>query len=640
MKEDIAKAKIEYELEYEKFKEKAEECEYAYKKHACKGSVYDFLIKREFSSSGENLHIAEALWVLALKRLLVIFNPLGILGPTEVSYAPYGVSPSRDNHVETREIPKVGPVEEYLLTHLNPIEKIIFERAFNQHKESLCMTALLSLLSHMDFPVAVSREYTEYETKTGDETERVKREKRLVFAKNPHFKTDVMLNENAHDLGSLYALFAFESLETKKILEIMEDSDSQGGIPVYAASLIDPTVASMDPAEFMTRPIPLLSKRPTAGIKIASLQDQEQVEKSTSPQDKYSPKVIKKYLDQHVIQDKYSHKAIKKYLDQHVIGQEKAKTLMSLVFRDHYKRINGQSNLPKANVLCIGPSGSGKTLTIEKSTEYLDLAYCIFNAASLTPAGYEGASVSEIFFNLYTNANCDIEKAQKGVVALDEIDKLGQGDGDSLQFRQSVQSELLKMVEKGEISFEYGAGPKKETISLKTDHILFVALGHFEKLWRNNAKVQQTHSIGFVSDKPLLDPELRPAPKSSPQFSSEDLIECGMKREFLRRFSARVIFNPVDIDMLLELFERRVVFFQEEFRQDGSDLEFSLDAKRFLIENTLKEGTGMSALDQKLYEILANLRFNIENYKGSKCVISLETLKTEEVEVIPLGNRY
>ncbi|WP_240329516.1 hypothetical protein [Helicobacter suis] len=110
-----------------------------------------------------------------------------------------------------------------------------------------------------------------------------------------------------------------------------------------------------------------------------------------------------------------------------------------------------------------------------------------------------------------------------------------------------------------------------------------------------------------------------------------------MKREFLRRFSIRVIFDPVNIDMLLELFERRVVFFQEEFRQNGSELEFSLDAKRFLIENALNDGTGMSALDQKLYEILANLRFNIENYKGSKCVITQETLTTEKVEVVPLN---
>ncbi|WP_163535122.1 AAA family ATPase [Helicobacter suis] len=343
--------------------------------------------------------------------------------------------------------------------------------------------------------------------------------------------------------------------------------------------------------------------------------DQEQVEKSTSPQDKYSPK------------------AIKKYLDRFVFGQENPKERISLALSDHYKRINGQSNLPKANVLCIGPSGSGKTLTIEKAAEYLDIPYCIFNAASLSPSGYTGASVSEIFFNLYTNANCDIEKAQKGVVALDEIDKLGQGGGDSLQFRQSVQSELLKMVEKGEISFEYGAGLKKETISLKTGHILFICLGCFEKISHSNIKVRQTHPIGFLSDK--LPPDSKP-PQFSDVISDDDLVKCGMKPEFLRRFSYQVVFNPVDKNMLAKLFERHVVPFQEEFKQNGSDLEFRSDAKTLLIKQALEKGTGMSALDRRLREVLAKPRFNIEKYKGFMCVITCNTLNTGDVEVIPL----
>nr|WP_240329636.1 AAA family ATPase [Helicobacter suis] len=581
-------------------------------------------MKQEFLN--RNFYIAEALWVLALERLLVIFNPLGILGQTEVSYAPYA-----DDYVKTREIPKLGQVGEYLLTRLSFVEKLIFERAFNQHEESLCMTALLSLLSHMDFPVAVSREYTEYRVAIRGETEYFKKEGRLVFAKNPHFKPDMPLNENAHDLGSLYALFAFGSLEKEAIIKIMEYSNSQDNIPAYAAPLITPL------APFMTLLSPLQTEESTNILLIKT-----PVKGLSFSQDKNSPKTIGEYSDQKIRQedakeridfteestkpqDKYSPKAIKKYLDQHVIGQEKAKKRMGLVFSDHYKRIKEQSSMQKNNALCIGPSGSGKTFLIEKAAEYLDIPYCIFNAASLSPSGLSGADVSEIFVTLYTNASYDIEKAQRGVVVLDEIDKLGQrGDGDE-NLAQRVQNELLKVVERGEVCFAYNT----ETISLRTDNILFVGLGHFEKLWRDNAKVQQTHSIGFISDK------LLPVSKS-PQFSSEDLMECGMKREFLRRFSVRVIFDPVDIDMLAKLFDRRVMPYQEEFGQNGSELEFSLDAKRFLIENALKEGTGMSALDQKLHEVLANLRFNIENYKGSKCVITIETLKTGDVEVIPL----
>ncbi|WP_240329515.1 AAA family ATPase [Helicobacter suis] len=523
VKEDIAKAKIEYELQYkeakkreaekeaERKREKAEKAEYR-AKHEHESSVYHFLIDREFLRG--NFYIAEALWVLALERLLAIFNPLGMLEQTEFFEPEGGYADDDDFYYEPDEfadnsptlfvkkkVHKIGLVEEYLLTRLSHAEKIIFERAFNQHEESLCMTALLSLLSHMDFPVAVSREHTEYEIETGGETKHLKREGRLVFARNPHFKPNVFLNESAHDLGSLYALFTFvNSIYAKEaIIKIMEYSNSQDNISAYAAPLIVPL------APFITPLSPLQAEKSTNGEYSEQQIRQEDAkermdftEESTKPQDKYSPK------------------AIKRYLDHYVIGQEKAKKQMSLVFRDHYKRINGQSNLPKANALCIGPSGSGKTFLIEKAAEYLDIPYCIFNAASLSPSGYKGAYVSEIFFNLYTKANCDIEKTQKGVVVLDEIDKLGQGTDDVLKFRQSVQEELLKVVEKNEICFEYGTGKGKETISLKTNNILFVALGHFEKLWRGNAKVQQTHSIGFISNKPLLDPQLRPAPKSSP----------------------------------------------------------------------------------------------------------------------------
>ncbi|WP_235852417.1 AAA family ATPase [Helicobacter mehlei] len=312
-------------------------------------------------------------------------------------------------------------------------------------------------------------------------------------------------------------------------------------------------------------------------------------------------------------QDKYSPKAIKSYLDQFVIGQENAKKQMSLVFSDHYKRIQGQSGLEKANAICIGPSGSGKTFLIEMATQYLDIPYCLVNAASLTPTGYRGEETNQMFAMLYNNADKNIEKAEQGVLVLDEIDKLGQGGWSDKEWRQGVQNELLKVIEKGIVSFEYGNGSNKQTISLKTDHMLFIVLGHFEKLWKNN----QSH-------------------QKLPKITNENLIECGMKREFLRRFCVRVIFEPVDIDMLTELLDRRLKPFQEEFFKAGSALEFSPEAKRFLVKNALKEGVGMSGLDQKLHELLMPLRFDLEDYNGLKCVINGETLENGEVFVEPL----
>ncbi|BEG57353.1 hypothetical protein NHP21005_10410 [Helicobacter sp. NHP21005] len=470
----------------------------------------------------ENYYIAEALWVWALEHLLEIFDEFGELEEVKLS----------------------------LLASLSPVESQIFERAFYEHEESLCVVSLESILCHMDFPIAVFKD-----------------QENLIFTKNHDFKSSALLCRGARDLGNLRTLFGFGSLEETKIKEIMENSHCN--IQSYATQL--------------------------------------QAEESTDPQNKYSPK------------------AIKKYLDKHIIGQDGAKKRMSLVFSDHYKRINGQSNLIKANAICVGPSGSGKTFLIEKATEYLDIPYCIANAASFTPTGYRGEETDQMFIGLYVNADKNIEKAQKGVIVLDEVDKLGQGNDDSKEWRQGVQNELLKAIEKGVISFEYD----KKTISLKTDQILFVALGHFEKLWHGNSTEQKAHSIGFI-------PTDYSKPFKLPQFSNEDLMECGMKREFLRRFAVRVVFDLVDIDMLAELFNRRIQPFCEEFKEKWSALEFSSDAKRLLIEDALKEGTGMSALDQKIHEVLTDLRFDIENYKGLKCIITKDTLKIGQAVCVPL----
>ncbi|WP_233704354.1 AAA family ATPase [Helicobacter cynogastricus] len=359
-----------------------------------------------------------------------------------------------------------------------------------------------------------------------------------------------------------------------------------------------------------------LEKSPPKETKLITFpqEDQEPPPKDSIPElsfSRISPPSPEPSLKPPNPQDKYAPKAIKSYLDQFVIGQEQAKKQMSLVFSDHYKRIQGQSDLEKANAICIGPSGSGKTFLIEMATKYLDIPYCIANAAAFTPTGYIGNETNQMFATLYSNADKNIEKAEQGVLVLDEIDKLGQGSWHDKEWRQGVQNELLKVIEKGIVSFEYGNGSNKQTISLKTDHMLFIVLGHFEKLWKNNKTLHQ----------------------KLPKITNENLIECGMKREFLRRFCVRVIFEPVDIDMLTELLDRRLKPFQEEFFKAGSALEFSQEAKRFLIQNALNEGLGMSGLDQKLHELLMPLRFDLEDYHGLRCVIDIDHLGNTKVLV-------
>ncbi|WP_104726094.1 AAA family ATPase [Helicobacter felis] len=532
-----------------------------------------YLKKYHFTLQGQDhYYIEQLLWIWIAQRLLEIFN----------------------GSLETRAIC------DQLLARLDPKQAQDFEGAFYHDYRSLKGPISWALIDQLNLPLALFKE-----------------DKRVVIAPNPDFKPHVFLSEQPNNREAVRFLLSFSTRSQKEREEILStlgdliptytpptprapskfpllSTDLQEDFISHYTHLID---ANMEALFFDDREAFI---RKFLQAQHLFLKENAQDEVLTSLAPKTPPLAPKTSQASH---EKYSPKAIKAYLDQFVIGQEQAKKQMSLVFSDHYKRIRGQSSLEKANAICIGPSGSGKTFLIEMATKYLDLPYCIANAASFTPTGYIGNETNQMFATLYSNADKDIQKAQKGVLVLDEIDKLGQGSWHDKEWRQGVQNELLKVIEKGIVSFDYGGRASGETITLQTDHMLFIVLGHFEKLWKDNSSSEKL-----------------------PQFSNEDLIECGMKREFLRRFSVRVVFEAVDIEMLTELLDRRLKPFQEEFRAEGSVLEFSQEAKHLLVKNALREGVGMSGLDQKLHEVLMPLRFDLENYYGLRCLIDFDHL--------------
>ncbi|CAM2765070.1 AAA family ATPase [Helicobacter felis] len=594
-----------------------------------------YLKKYHFTLQGQDhYYIEQLLWIWIAQRLLEIFN----------------------GSLETRAIC------DQLLARLDPKQAQDFEGAFYHDYRSLKGPISWALIDQLNLPLALFKE-----------------DKRVVIAPNPDFKPHVFLSEQPNNREAVRFLLSFSTRSQKEREEILStlgdliptytpptprapskfpllSTDLQEDFILHCLHLIDANMEALffddreafirtilgaqdqflkektnleieDQSQFLTEKTALAEGfakwyAKTIGIDIEMealffddreafirkflqaqhlfLKENAQDEVLTSLAPKTPPLAPKTSQASH---EKYSPKAIKAYLDQFVIGQEQAKKQMSLVFSDHYKRIRGQSSLEKANAICIGPSGSGKTFLIEMATKYLDLPYCIANAASFTPTGYIGNETNQMFATLYSSADKDIQKAQKGVLVLDEIDKLGQGSWHDKEWRQGVQNELLKVIEKGIVSFDYGGRASGETITLQTDHMLFIVLGHFEKLWKDNSSSEKL-----------------------PQFSNEDLIECGMKREFLRRFSVRVVFEAVDIEMLTELLDRRLKPFQEEFRAEGSVLEFSQEAKHLLVKNALKEGVGMSGLDQKLHEVLMPLRFDLENYYGLRCLIDFDHL--------------
>ncbi|GMB91125.1 hypothetical protein NHP190009_02910 [Helicobacter ailurogastricus] len=611
----------------------------------------NFLGKCCFICRGqEHYYIEHALKMWALQRLLEIFS----------------------GSIETRG------VEEELLSRLSPEQARDFTKAFGEKVKDLQNPMLWLLISHLHLPLSVFKEQDQ-----------------LIIAPNPNFKPNVFLDKKPHDREMVRLLYSFNSLSPQEKQEaltnlrhLIPDYALRHKLPIIPEILreefikwcdesieIDTEALFFDDREeflkiildmqeqFLTKNLipstpKILSPEEAKEAKEKALQAQIKQAKQALEKDfakwcdnsldedtealffdnriKFFQKILQMQwqfihektnpqtiLKQTPIPSKYSPKAIKAYLDQFVIGQENAKKQMSLVFSDHYKRINNQSTLEKANAICIGPSGSGKTYLIEMATKYLDIPYCIANAAAFTPTGYIGNETNQMFATLYSNAGNDKEKAEQGVLVLDEIDKLGQGGWHDKEWRQGVQNELLKVIEKGFVSFDYGNRAMGEKITLKTENMLFIILGHFEKLWHNN-EPKEPNNVLFGK-----------VPKV-PHFTSEDLIECGMKREFLRRFAVRVVFEPVDIDMLTELLDRRLKPFEEEFRAYGSALEFSQNAKRALVESALNEGIGMSGLDQKLHEILMPLRFDLEDFAGFKCIITQSTLRSGRVRKLEL----
>ncbi|BEG58060.1 hypothetical protein NHP21005_17480 [Helicobacter sp. NHP21005] len=235
----------------------------------------------------------------------------------------------------------------------------------------------------------------------------------------------------------------------------------------------------------------------------------------------------------------YTPETLMGFLNE-VSGQEKAKHALCIAISEHHARSLGQSSLEKTNLLLIGPSGSGKTFMTTTLLKNLDIPHYIADASSLTPTGWRGEEVQSIFIGLYINADKDIEKAQKGVIFLDEVDKLGLEVTDQ-QFKSLVQTELLKLMEGHTITFEHN----KQSITMKTDGILFVFAGHFKDLYANNTgknAEQSQNPIGFTQNPaPTM-----PYNKALEEVNSKDLQRCGLFREFVGRIGLRVVLEPIN----------------------------------------------------------------------------------------------
>ncbi|WP_240329943.1 AAA family ATPase [Helicobacter suis] len=323
--------------------------------------------------------------------------------------------------------------------------------------------------------------------------------------------------------------------------------------------------------------------------------------------------VIRFYEDEPYI---YTPTALYAYLSC-ISGQEEAKRALCTVLSDHHARFNDKPCMPKTNTLLIGPSGSGKTLITTTLLKILKIPCHIVDATSLTPTGWKGEETTNMFAGLYVSAGKDTKKAQKGVIFIDEVDKLGM-EVTNEQFKSLVQTELLKPMEGHAVTFTYD----KQEITLNTDKILFIFAGHFKDLYTNlDTNTQPKNSIGFINTN------TKPTPPSVTQeVSSQDLQRCGLIKEFIGRIGYKVVLEPVNREMIYDGINNELKPYKDNFRDHNSALEVTKEAMDILANQVLEEGTGMRGIKTILSQVINPLRFDMKKWQGYKCIIIAETL--------------
>jgi len=335
-----------------------------------------------------------------------------------------------------------------------------------------------------------------------------------------------------------------------------------------------------------------------------------------------------------ITDDTLDPRAIKDHLDNYVIGQDHAKMVLSVAIANHYKRIANADpdvEIEKANILMLGPTGSGKTLLARTVARYLDVPFVIADATSLTEAGYVGDDVESLITRLYTAAGGDVAKTQRGIVFVDEIDKISRRSESASITRdvsgEGVQQALLKLVEGTRCRITPQGGrkhPQGETVEIDTANILFIAGGAFVGLDSIVKSRVKGTSIGFnakvsVDTGAHLD-----------QTTPEDLIKFGMIPEFVGRFPSWVALNeltkPDLIRILQDVKHSYVSQYQWIFKRDQVELNFSPDSLDLIAERTIANKTGARGLHSELERVLLPHMYDLARYrKGGIQTLNINT---------------
>ncbi len=385
--------------------------------------------------------------------------------------------------------------------------------------------------------------------------------------------------------------------------------------------------------------------------------DEEFFEQKDKEKDKDGKDIDKKKEDSENKPIPKPHE-IKAYLDQHIVGQDDAKKVLSVAVYNHYKRLKHNINsdkddveIQKSNILLVGPTGCGKTLLAQTLAKMLDVPFAVADATTLTEAGYVGDDVENILLRLYQNADYDAKKAERGIIYIDEIDKIARKSENTSITRdvsgEGVQQALLKLIE-GTLSNVPPQGgrkhPQQEVIQIDTKNILFIVGGAFVDLDKIiEHRVKDGNSIGFGNVAQTQAEKEQASSKLLKKLQPEDLLKFGLIPEFIGRVPVFAVLDALDEDTLKMILTEPKNAVLKQYKKllemDDVELDFEPEAVDLIAKKAIKRKTGARALRSIVEELMLDVMYDIpskhdvKKFTITKEMVEAQDEKEEEVNI-------